>query len=115
MELNSGIEVDAHGGIICTGDGIKTYAHLTIYSGLCLEAGSGLKLSRGYSALQAAKREFGVKGNTISVLQQLGLRFIDHGLIERQRHEKELQRLMDRGKITAEQHAKFVAAIPTPR
>lgn len=106
--LDNGIELHEGGGMTLTGDGITTFRNLTLYNGLALEASTGMKMSRGISALQVAKRDFKMKGTTITVFHQLGLKFIEFGYIKAGDHRKNLDKLRKYGKITDEQLSKMV-------
>jgi hypothetical protein len=57
------IEVHEGGGMSITGDGIRVYRLLTIWSGLKMET-RGMRLSRGRSCLAIVRKEFGVKART---------------------------------------------------
>jgi hypothetical protein len=63
------IDVREHGTTI-TGTGIELYRLMALLSALKLEE-KGLKLSRGRSALQVAKKQYGLKGNRASIIEQV--------------------------------------------
>lgn len=60
-----------NGAIICTGDGVDIFRMVALQKALALEVRTGMKMSRGLSAFAAAKRDYGLKGNKNSVLDQL--------------------------------------------
>jgi len=53
-----------------TTEAVNAFRILTLKAALKLEA-RGMRHSRGFSAYAAAKREFNLKGDRMSVLQQL--------------------------------------------
>lgn len=74
-------QITPGGSIIITGkEDIDAYRLLALKGALKLEI-KGLKLSRGRSASQIIKREFGFKGNKESVLAQFESKLREMGVL----------------------------------
>lgn len=64
------IEVTESGATVVTGEHIKLFSLMALQRAVLLE-GKGLKLSRGFSATEIAKKRYGLKGNREKIVVQL--------------------------------------------
>jgi len=72
--------------ITLTGEQIDTYRAQMILQGLYMEVKHNMRLTaKAPTCYSLAKKEYGLKGNKISVYNQLAQLFIEHGVIDRVR------------------------------
>ena len=72
--------------ITLTGEQIDTYRAQMILNGLYMEVKHNMRLTaKAPTCYSLAKKEYGLKGNKVSVYNQLAQLFIEHGVIDRAR------------------------------
>lgn len=75
------IEKTKTGAIVITGDSIPVYRLLVLWSGLKLEAKTGMTRSRGQSCYSIVKAEFKLKGNKERVFAQFDKLMRERGVV----------------------------------
>ena len=72
--------------ITLTGEQIDTYRAQMILNGLYMEVKHNMRLTaKAPSCYSLAKKEYGLKGNKISVYNQLGTLFVKEGIVNKYR------------------------------
>jgi hypothetical protein len=64
------IEITETGATVITGEHIKLFSLMSLKQAVVLES-TGLKMTRGASALSIAKKRYGLKGNRDKIVAQL--------------------------------------------
>jgi len=72
--------------ITLTGEQIDTYRAQMILQGLYMECKHNMRLTaKAPTCYSLAKKEYGLKGNKVSVYNQLAQLFIEHGIVDKAR------------------------------
>jgi len=72
--------------ITLTGEQIDTYRAQMILQGLYMEVKHNMRLTaKAPTCYSLAKKEYGLKGNKVSVYNQLAQLFIEHGIVDKAR------------------------------
>ena len=72
--------------ITLTGEQIDTYRAQMILQGLYMEVKHNMRLTaKAPTCYSLAKKEYGWKGNKVSVYNQLAQLFIEHGIVDKAR------------------------------
>jgi len=72
--------------ITLTGEQIDTYRAQMILNGLYMECKHNMRLTaKAPTCYSLAKKEYGLKGNKVSVYNQLAQLFIEHGIVDKAR------------------------------
>ena len=72
--------------ITLTGEQIDTYRAQMILQGLYMECKHNMRLTaKAPTCYSLAKKEYGLKGNKISVYTQLCQLFLEHGIVDKVR------------------------------